>query len=552
MARTGASHEPQSEERRWDLAVARQRELRPLLDNPNRTRAEVEAAAQRLNVHTATVYRLLARYAVGETAQAVVTGVGGWKAGRPRLHARVIELIDMAIEQLFLDRQAISKAQLGREIARRCASEAMAMPSRSVISRRLQRIGERELARRRKGPGAAEAVTMRPGSLTVTRPNAVWQIDHSPADVILVDADSRAPIGRPWVTLVIDVASRVVTGLYVSLDPPSVVSVGMALQHAILPKDEALAERGISAEWPAFGLPELVHTDNGSDFRSRAFARACSNLGIETDLRPVGAPRYGGHIERLIGSVMSEMHLLPGTTFSNVAARGDYDSDAAAVMTIDEFEVWLWRFVAGDYNRRIHASLSAPPLETWRRLCAEQAITPRQPLDPESLAVAFLPRISRTITRQGISFHHVRYYEPFLGPLLDSGLRRVELAYDPRDLSRLLVETPQGVRALRYRNLARPPMSLWELRAARRRLRAEGRAQVDEAALFAAREANGALVATAARESRRIRRESVRRQRHRAEVKPAPTAEGEIPPEPIDAGAPTNPTSGFVVEIEPW
>jgi putative transposase len=552
MAKGAASYEPQGEERRWDLAVERQRALRPLLDNPNRTRAEVEAAARRLNVHTATVYRLLARYAVGETAEAVVTGVGGWKAGRPRLPARVIEIIDLAIEQLFLDRQAITQAQLGREIARRCASEARATPSRSAISRRLQRIGERELARRRKGPGAAEAVTMRPGSLTVTRPNAVWQIDHSPADVILVDADSRAPIGRPWVTLVIDVASRVVTGLYVSLDPPSVVSVGMALQHAILSKDEALAERGISADWPAFGLPELVHTDNGSDFRSRSFARACSNLGIETDRRPVGAPRYGGHIERLIGSVMSEMHLLPGATFSNVAARGDYDSDAAAVMTIDEFEVWLWRLVAGDYNRRVHASLSAPPLETWRRLCAEQAVTPRQPLDPEGLAIAFLPRISRTITRQGISFHHVRYYEPFLGPLFDSGLRRVELAYDPRDLSRLLMETPQGVRALRYRNLARPPMSLWELLAARRRLRAEGRAQVDEAALFAAREANGALVATAARESRRMRRESVRRERHRAEVKPAPTAESETPPEPVDTGAPTNPTSAFVVEIEPW
>lgn len=85
MAKRGVSYEPAGEERRWDLAVERQRELRPLLDNPNRTRAEVEAAARQLNVHTATVYRLLARYAVGETAQAVVTGVGGWKAGRPRL-----------------------------------------------------------------------------------------------------------------------------------------------------------------------------------------------------------------------------------------------------------------------------------------------------------------------------------------------------------------------------------------------------------------------------------------------------------------------------------
>ena len=552
MAKGRASHEPQGEEPRWALAVARQRVLRPLLDNPDRTRAHVAAAARLLNVHTSTVYRLLAQYAVGETAQAVVTGIGGWKAGRPRLPARVIEIIDLAIEQLFLNRQAISKAQLEREIARRCASQALPTPSRSAISRRLHRIGGRELTRRRKGPGAAEAVTMRPGGLTVTRPNAVWQIDHSPADVILVEADSRAPIGRPWVTLVIDVASRVVAGLHVSLDPPSVVSVGMALRHAILSKDEALAERGIAADWPAFGLPELIHTDNGSDFRSRSFARACGNLGIETDLRPIGAPRYGGHIERLIGSVMSEMRLLPGATFSNVAARGDYDSDAAAVMTIDEFEVWLWRFVAGDYNRRIHASLSAPPLETWRRLCAEQSVSPRQPLDPEGLATAFLPRVSRTITRQGISFHHVRYYEPFLGPLFDSGLRKVELAYDPRDLSRLLLETPQGVRALRYRNLARPSMSLWELLAARRRLRAEGRAQVDEAALFAAREANGALVATAARETRRVRREAVRRDRHRAEVTFATAVESETSPEPVDTGAPTNPTSAFVVEIEPW
>ena len=79
-----------------------------------------------------------------------------------------------------------------------------------------------------------------------------------------------------------------------------------------------------------------------------------------------------------------------------------------------------------------------------------------------------------------------------------------------------------------------------------------GRAQVDEAALFAAREVNGILVATAARESRRIRRESVRRERHWAEVKPASTAESETPPEPFDASAPTNLTSTFVVEIEPW
>jgi putative transposase len=540
------------DERRWELAVARQRELRPLLENPQRTRAEVEAAAGRLEVHAATVYRLLERYTNGETAEAVVTGVGGWKTGRPRLPARVMDIIDAAIEEVFLTRQAPRTSQLHREIARRCAEAGQTAPSRSAIQRRLNRVGSRTMAQRRKGPGAAEAETMRPGSLTVTRPNAVWQIDHSPADVILVDSVFRAPIGRPWVTLVIDVASRVVTGLYVSLDAPSVVSVGMALQHAILAKDAALAEREIAAEWPGFGLPEVIHSDNGSDFRSRAFARACANLGIETDRRPVGAPRYGGHIERLIGSVMSEMHLLPGTTFSNVRARRDYDSEGAAVMTIEEFETWLWRFVASDYNRRLHASLAAPPLERWRSLCTEHCFTPRQAVDPEGLMIAFLPRVSRSITRQGIVFNHVRYYEALLEPLFDSGHRRVEVAYDPRDLSQLLIETPQGVRALRYRNLARPPMSLWELRAARRRLVAEGRSQVDEAALFEARGANEALVASTAHRSSTSRREQVRRERHRAAAQTAPVREDQAPAAPAEAVAPRVPSPDFVVEIEPW
>jgi len=538
-------------ERRWEIAVARQRELRALLDNPTRSRAEVDAAASRLSVHPATVYRLLARYAVGESAKSVVVGVGGWKRGRSRLPAAIVEIIDVTIEQVFLDRQAPSKAELRRQIARRCAAAGLAAPSASAIERRLQRVGRRERIGRRHGRAAAEAVTMRPGSLMVSKPNAVWQIDHSPGDVILVDEGSRAPIGRPWVTLIIDVATRTVPGLHVSLDAPSVVSIGMAVRLAILAKDEALAQRGIEVDWPAFGVPELLHSDNGSDFRSKAFARACANLGIEIDYRPVGEPRYGAHIERLMGSVMTEMHLLPGTTFSDVATRGDYDSDAAAVMTIDEFETWLWRFVAGDYNRRLHSSLGAPPLETWRRLCAEQGVRPRQPLDSEALAIAFLPRVTRSITRQGIVFQRIHYYEPFLEPLFDTGSRRVEVAYDPRDLSQLLIETPQGVRALRYRNLGRPPMSLWELRAAQRRLVAEGRASVDEAALFAAREANQVLIATAASETRRRRRASVRDQRHQAEAVTATvapeTARPDEQPFVTEDGF-----SGFKVEIEPW
>lgn len=93
-------------------------------------------------------------------------------------------------------------------------------------------------------------------------------------------------------------------------------------------------------------------------------------------------------------------------------------------------------------------------------------------------------------------------------------------------------------------------MSLWELRAARRQLAAEGRALIDERALFAARAANEALVASATTETRRQRREVVKRQRRLAEaadiapvLTPQPVAETEEGRAPV---------SDFQVEIEPW
>ena len=63
------------------------------------------------------------------------------------------------------------------------------------------------------------------------------QSDHTLVDVIAVDDVYRRPIGRPWITLMIDIASRTVPGFHLTMLHPSAVSVGMAMRHAVLPKD---------------------------------------------------------------------------------------------------------------------------------------------------------------------------------------------------------------------------------------------------------------------------------------------------------------------------
>lgn len=51
-----------------------------------------------------------------------------------------------------------------------------------------------------------------PGTYRVDRALDVVQIDHTRVDAIVVDETHRLPIGRPWLTLAVDVATRVVVG----------------------------------------------------------------------------------------------------------------------------------------------------------------------------------------------------------------------------------------------------------------------------------------------------------------------------------------------------
>jgi putative transposase len=99
-------------------------------------------------------------------------------------------------------------------------------------------------------------------------------------------------------------------GLYLALEAPSATSVALCLAHAILPKDGWLSERGIAGEWGAAGVPECLHLDNGREFHSEALRRGCEQYGIALEYRPVRTPHYGGHIERLIGTMMGKVHLL--------------------------------------------------------------------------------------------------------------------------------------------------------------------------------------------------------------------------------------------------
>jgi putative transposase len=177
-------------------------------------------------------------------------------------------------------------------------SAGLKPPHRRTTVARLKDIDLQKRARRRGEQKIVKATTPVPGTFGASRPLEMVQIDHTKADVFVVDEETRQPVGRPWLTLAVDVCSRVVTGFYLAMDAPSRLSTSLCLLHSVFDKSAWLREREITEPWPVAGLPDTVHVDNGADFRSRAFKRGCQDAGIAIEWRPPGEPRFGGHIER--------------------------------------------------------------------------------------------------------------------------------------------------------------------------------------------------------------------------------------------------------------
>lgn len=428
----------------------------------------IQNEALKLNISVATMYRAIKSY--GGKISDLLTSSEGVGPKCPRLPPEVRRQIADGVWTLFLTKQKLSVAEVVRQIRQSCQRHGLKPPSRKAIQAYIDSLDQREVAMKRGELRRAEALTLRPGSFDVQAPMAVWQIDHTEMDVLILSEIDGEVLGRPQLTLIIDVASRMVAGFHISWDPPCARSVAMALLNAVSPKEELLEEDGVPGRWPVFGLPDTLHSDNASEFaKSTAYRRGCENYHINVQSRDLGMKHQGGHIERLIGSMMGRVHFLPGTTFSNPLQREGYDSKSKAKLRINELRTWFVEQIV-DYHNSRHSSLGCTPLQAWDEKCHQQETVQRLPYDLHQFYLNFLPEKTRTIQRQGVQFLTLEYFGSELSMQVRQGRREVTIRYDPNDLSHVYV---QG-RDLKWSLLSSrypecPPITLWEVEAERRR-----------------------------------------------------------------------------------
>lgn len=519
----------------WAVAQKRFSAIKPLLGGVVNPKANVEARAKEVGVDTATLYRWLDRYQSWSEVLALVPRKRGWKSGSSRLSVQADELIDKVIDEHYLTLQRHTIESTIRETETQAKAIGVTPPSATAIRARIKRIPEKIVLRRRGYADRARnrhtpSVGSFPGA---DYPLSVVQMDHTPIDLIIVDDKHRKPIGRLWLTLAICVHSRMIAGYYLSLEEPSGISVAMCMAHAILPKETWLDLHGVKGEWPVWGFPRVVHTDNGPDFQAENFKRSCSNYNIENQFRPVKRPKYGGHIERLLGTFMRELHSLPGTTHSSVPQREGYNSEKHAVLTMDGFEKWLVRTILL-YHNQYHSSIYMSPARKWhlgffgnREQDALVSIPPR-PADPLTVQLDFMPSETRTVQHYGVQWD-VYYYSEALRHWIgttdpDTGRpRKFVFRRDPRDISVIWFYDPLLKQYFRVpvANQAFPAATVWEFRAAKKQAVDEGRKHIDDLLIARLILERRQIVEDESERTKKARREAQKHKVHKKNSTPA-------------------------------
>lgn len=131
---------------------------------------------------------------------------------------------------------------------------------------------------------------------------------------------------------------------------------------------------------------------------------------------------------------------MPGTTFSNLLERGDYDPGQHACISLTAFRKLLHVFLLDYYAQNWNEGRACIPARRWHE-DIQRGFVPALHTSAEETRLLLYPGDTRTLQRSGIEFDVLRYQSPDLARLrsvLPKGTR-VALKYDPGDISTLYV-----------------------------------------------------------------------------------------------------------------
>lgn len=368
-----------------------------------------------------------------------------------RLDGKYIPIIKEAIEEHYLDKRKITIQNLTDTIGILCYENGLKpldyITVHGIIQKRLNpRI--KQLLRNGKEALKDYLETSRGFSNQFAKaPLHIVEIDHTELDIDIIDMESGANLGRPWITMGIDVYTRMIWCMHVSFEEPSANKVRKAIQHGIFFKRIKSKYNTIN-EWEIAGIPRIFYFDNGSEFDNNQVRRMIDEtLESQVMYRPIATPRYGGVIERLFHTINKQfIHKLAGNRKSNPKELGDYDAETEAIFTLEDINELLTVYIVDIYHHKVHAGLPEEfPTPTARYYQGVEVVG-----FPEYIPVAdegyyeiqLLPTDERMYSRDGVRMDNIYYASKENSTLISKQKNKYKIKYDIDDISRIYLLDP--------------------------------------------------------------------------------------------------------------
>lgn len=248
----------------------------------------------------------------------------------------------------------------GRHPVHHKPSEPYVIPSKRTFRRRRDALEQSMTVKAGKGRMGFEQ-GWEGGGRCLTADFALHRviIDHTPLNVHAVSDDLEMVLGRPWLTLAIDVFSRAVVAWVLTFMDPCGWTVGETLRRLALPKRY---NADLLRRYPILrdirGKPTEIVLDNAAEFRSHDLEAALRAQGVGVRWCPIRKPRYRAVGERAIHTVNEWTCCdMPGRVLPPAETkRLGYDPADTACMLLDEIEACL-ATVIGEYNVEPHGGL---------------------------------------------------------------------------------------------------------------------------------------------------------------------------------------------------
>lgn len=332
----------------------------------------------------------------------------------------IIDSIQLSIEDLNSMRPVVDKLKC---------------PSNTTLYRIITEFDRYTTVRLQEGKKAADDDQY--WSRKCTNPYRLLDIaecDSQQLDIEIVD-NYGDPCGRPYLTVILEIKSRVIIGWDISLNAPSLEKTFRAIKLSLRSNSE---QAGLCARYVL---------DNGPEFIAEHYKRVMNSLGAECTFCEPNNPDQKPHVESFFKTYsQSIVHHMRGTTFSNAAEKGGYNSQKDAIYTLLDVNELFVDWLEMIYHSQPHSGLlNKSPFETWESLILKGF--PPKKYDQDELKRYFAKAVFVTPSNGRVRYSNVSWTGPAVAYFANLNhnkkkTKSLKLIYDPSDLGVAWVYNP--------------------------------------------------------------------------------------------------------------